>query len=214
YISARLLANSSAWERFDPSFFDDVNNSFSVPLDIGSGVTAAEITGDYTAGIGSSDGINLDIDGSIPNQLASYETNFVGSANYSVASNWTPLNGSPAVSDNVGPVGAQIIVRPDSELTLDLDNIRLFSTEIETGGVLRIPSGTTGVRLGTVTGNGTIVLEDNELLPAGEYTDFFQCDGGALQYSVLLLTACFQAFRKSEKLCSMEAARGPCQITF
>ncbi|MEO9873016.1 MAG: hypothetical protein ABJF63_21205, partial [Ekhidna sp.] len=180
YISARLLSNDVNWDKFAPTLFRGVNQTFEVPL---SSFSASEITGDYTAGVGSSDGVNNDIEGAIPDQLAQYETSFAGTGNYSLASNWNPLSGSPTVTDGVGPVGAQIIVRSGDDLTLNLDNIRLYATEIEAGGILRVPSGTVGVRLGTVTGSGTIVLEDNELLPTGEYTDFFQCDGGALQYS-------------------------------
>lgn len=180
YISARLLSNDVNWDKFAPTLFRGANLSFEIPL---SSFSATEITGDYTAGVGSSDGVNNDIEGAIPDQLAQYETSFVGAGNYSTAINWNPLSGSPAVTDGVGPVGAQIIVRNGDDLTLDLNDIRLYSTEIEAGGILRVPSGRTGVRLGTVTGSGTIVLEDNELLPTGEYTDFFACDGGALQYS-------------------------------
>ncbi|MEP5614175.1 MAG: T9SS type A sorting domain-containing protein, partial [Cyclobacteriaceae bacterium] len=179
FISARLLANGVTWDKFDPTFFLGASQSFEVPL---SNVTSAEITGDYTAGAGSSDGINADIEGAIPDQLAQYETAFVGSGNYSLAANWNTLNG-PNVTDGVGPVGAQIIVRNGDDLTLNLSNIRLYSTEIENGGILRVPTGITGIRLGTVTGSGTIVLEDNELLPTGEYTDFLTCSGGAIQYS-------------------------------
>lgn len=179
FISARLLANGINWDKFAPTLFLGASQSFQVPL---SSFTAAEITGDYTAGAGSSDGINADIEGAIPDQLAQYETTFTGTGNYSEAINWNTING-PDVTDGVGPVGAQIIVRSGDDLTLNLDNIRLYATEIEAGAILRVPAGTTGVRLGTVTGSGTIVLEDNELLPTGEYSSFFQCNGGALQYS-------------------------------
>ncbi|MEP1096565.1 MAG: T9SS type A sorting domain-containing protein [Cyclobacteriaceae bacterium] len=179
FISARLLANDVTWDKFPPTLFLGASQSFEVPL---STATSAEITGDYTAGAGSSDGINADIEAAIPDQLAQYETSFAGAGNYSVAANWNVLNG-PAITDGVGPVGAQIIVRNGDDLTLNLSNIRLYSTEIETGGILRVPTGVTGIRLGNVTGSGTIVLEDNELLPTGEYTDFLTCSGGAIQYS-------------------------------
>ena len=179
FISARLLANDVNWDKFAPTLFLGASQTFQVPLNT---FTANEITGDYTAGAGSSDGVNADIEGAIPNQLAQYETSFAGAGNYSVAANWNTITG-PAVTDGIGPVGAQIIIRSGDDLTLNLDNIRLYATEIEAGAILRVPAGTTGVRLGTVTGSGTIVLEDNELLPTGEYTNFFQCSGGALQYS-------------------------------
>lgn len=180
FISARLLANGVNWDKFAPTLFLGASQSFEVPL---STATSAEITGDYTAGAGSSDGINADIEGAIPDQLAQYESVISGSGNYSTAVNWNPLGGSPAVTDGVGPVGAQVIVSSGDILTVDVSNVRLYSTEIEEGGTLVIPAGTIGVRLGTVSGSGTIQLEDNELLPTGEYTSFLACDGGALQYS-------------------------------
>ncbi len=179
FISARLLSNGVNWDKFPPTLFFGQQQRFDIPISV---ATDAQITGDYTAGAGSSDGINADIEGAIPDQLAQYETNLAGAGNYSAAASWTTLNG-PDVTDGVGPVGAQIIVRNGDDLTLNLSNIRLYSTEIESGGILRIPTGITGVRLGNVSGSGTIVLEDNELLPTGEYTSFLTCSGGALQYS-------------------------------
>lgn len=180
FISGRLLANDVNWDKYDPTLFWGGNETFRIPL---STFTAAEITGDYTAGVGSSDGINNDIEGALPDQIAQYETVLSGTGDYSTAASWNPLNSSPAVTEGVGPVGAQVIVRNGDDLTLDISNIRLYATEIEAGGILRVPTGVTGIRLGTVTGQGTIVLEDTELLPTGEYTDFFACDGGAIQYS-------------------------------
>ena len=180
YISARLLSNDVNWDKFAPTEFKGGNQTFAVPL---SSFSAAEITGDYTAGVGSSDGINNDIEGAIPNELAQYESVISGSGNYSTAINWNPVGGAPPVTNGVGPVGAQVTVMSGDEVTLDISDVRLFSTEIQAGGTLVIPSGVTGVRLGKVTGSGTIVLQDNELLPTGEYTDFLACDGGGLQYS-------------------------------
>ncbi|MFY0599071.1 MAG: hypothetical protein JXR03_05335 [Cyclobacteriaceae bacterium] len=183
FISGRILSNNSTWDKFLPTDFLGASQSFIVPLDQGSGVTFAEITGDYTAGLGSTNGMTNDIEGSLPDELAEYETSFSGSGNYSASANWNPLNGSPTVTDGVGPIGAQVIIRSGDELTLNISNVRLYSTQIEAGGVLRVPSGVTNVRLGNVTGNGTIVLTDTELLPTGEYSSFLACDGGTLQYS-------------------------------
>ncbi len=173
YEPVRLTeSDNGVWDKsLDTSSFDEAGNTFTFPM---SNLSSAEITGEYTAGV----------EDAIPNEVASYETSFVGSGNYSSSANWTKVNiNSPDVTEGVGPVGAEVVIRNGNTLTLDLNDIRLFSTEIEAGGVLVIPSGATGLRLGEVTGTGTIVLEDNELLPAGEYTEFLACDGGAIQYS-------------------------------
>lgn len=179
YIPARLLSNGVTWDKLAPSYFRGANQTFVFPI---SNFTFAEINGDYTAGVGSSDGTNNNIQGAIPDQLAQYETNLVGAGNFSSAANWNVLNG-PAVSNGVGPVGAQIFIRNGDDISLDISNIRLYSTHIENGGIIRVPAGVTGIRLGAVIGNGTIVMQDTELLPTGDYTDFFACDGGAIQYS-------------------------------
>ncbi|MEL6562520.1 MAG: hypothetical protein AAFQ94_30400, partial [Bacteroidota bacterium] len=183
FISGRLLSNGTNWDKFPPTFFDGSTQSFSVPLDIGSGVTFEQITGDYTAGLGSSNGVDNDIEGAIPDELAQYVSNDMGSGNYSDDANWTEVGTSPALTSGIGPVGAQITISNGDVITLDISNIRLFSTNIEEGGTLIVPAGVTNIRLGTVTGSGTIVLTDTELLPVGEFTDFLACDGGALEYN-------------------------------
>lgn len=183
FISGRLLSNGTNWDKFPPTFFDGSTQSFSVPLDIGSGVTFEEITGDYTAGLGSSNGVDNDIEGALPDELAQYVSNVTGSGNYSEDANWTEIGTSPELTSGIGPVGAQITISNGDVITLDISNIRLFSTNIEEGGTLIVPAGVTNVRLGTVTGSGTIVLTDTELLPVGEFSDFLACDGGALEYN-------------------------------
>ncbi len=180
YIPARLLSNDINWDKYAPTFFLGGSETFEIPL---SNATSAEITGDYTAGVGSSDGINNDIEGAIPNTITQYESVISGMGSYSVAANWNPLNGSPAPTNGVGPVGAQITISSGDTLELDISNIRIYATVVEAGGVLYVPTGVNGIRLGIVSGSGTIVLEDNELLPTGEYSDFLTCSGGALQYS-------------------------------
>ncbi len=183
FISARLLSNNSTWDKFPPTFFQGASETFSVPLNVGAGVTFAEITGDYTAGLGSTDGINNDIEGAIPDQLAQFISNFSGAGNYSDDANWIPVAPTPALTSGIGPIGAQITISAGDTVTLDLSNIRLFSTTIEAGGTLFVPSGAVNERLGTVSGTGTIIVNDTELLPTGEYSSFLACDGGAIQYS-------------------------------
>jgi hypothetical protein len=180
YISARLLSNGVNWDKYDPALFWGGTQTFRIPL---NSATSAEITGDYTAGVGSSDGLNNDIEGAIPDEIAQYLSDFGGLGNYNNDPNWNPQGSSPVLSSGIGPVGAAVTIRSGDDVTLNLSNIRLYSTHLESGSVLRVPAGSLGNRLGTVTGTGTIVLTDTELLPTGEYSDFLACDGGILQYS-------------------------------
>jgi hypothetical protein len=180
YISARLLSNGVTWDKFDPTLFLGASRTFRVPF---STATSAEITGDYTAGVGSSDGLNNDIEGAIPDEIAQYLSDFTLAGNYSDDPSWDPQGSSPVLSSGIGPVGAAVTISSGDDVTINLSNVRLYSTHLEPGSILRIPSGSIGNRLGSVTGTGTIVLTDTELMPAGEYSGFLACDGGALQYS-------------------------------
>lgn len=180
YISGRLLSNGVNWDKFDPTLFWGGTRTFRVPF---STATPSEITGDYTAGVGSSDGLNNDIEGAIPDEIAQYLSDFGGLGNYNDDPNWDPQGSSPVLSSGIGPVGAAITISGGDDVTLNLSNVRLYSTHLESGSVLRVPAGSLGNRLGTVTGTGTIVLTDTELLPTGEYSNFLACDGGVLQYS-------------------------------
>ncbi|WP_109830714.1 T9SS type A sorting domain-containing protein [Reichenbachiella versicolor] len=180
YISARLLSNDINWDKFAPTEFLGASTSFRVPL---SNFTSSDITGDYTAGVGSSDGINNDIEGAIPDQLAQYISSYSGAGIYSTDGSWTPVGSSPTLSSGIGPVGAQVTISGGDDVSLNISNIRLYSVHLEEGSILRVPNGTLNNRLGTVTGTGTIIVEDTELLPTGEYSDFFGCSGGTIQYS-------------------------------
>ena len=85
-----------------------------------------------------------------------YESNVTVAGNYSADGNWNPI-GSPALSSGIGPVGAVVRINPGDTVDLDISNIRLYSTEVQEGGVLRIPSGSVGNRLGNVSGTGIIM---------------------------------------------------------
>ncbi len=170
WIAARLYENDVDWDKSTGSV-DAATNQVIFPY---SGVTDAEIAGDYTAG-------HID---AIPDRVPTYETNGTG-GNYTTASIWTPIDGSPAVTDGVGPVGAIIIVKDEDVLNFNQNNIRAYRTTIEAGGVLEV-DGTFGHSLGTVSGAGDIRIISNgvsAVLPAGFYTDFFNCSGGGLEYA-------------------------------
>ncbi len=178
YISARLLSNDTQWDKFAPVDFDEGNNSFNVPL--GSGILSAGITGDYTAGVGNSGGnssaTTTNIEGAIPDEIVEYVS--VATGSYGTDANWSPNPGT-----GIGPVGGRVTISAGDEISLDLNNVRLYETILESGGTLIIESANFGHRLGNVRGTGTIQLDGTGELPAGEYSAFFDCDGGAVDYS-------------------------------
>ncbi|GEM_PF-2241072 len=180
YISARLLSDDITWDKFNPVDFDESTNSFVVPLDQGSGVAASEITGDYTAGVGNSGGNTnanaTNIEGAIPDQIQQYVS--VATGSYGANAVW-----DVGVTEGVGPVGGSVTISAGDVVEIDLNNVRLYETNIEQGGTLVINSAFFGHRLGNVSGNGTIRLQGTGTLPAGEYSAFFDCSGGALDYS-------------------------------
>ena len=171
YIPARLYNNQVFWDKSLPvDNVDEVANTIMFPF---SGVDNNNISGDFTAGVPDA----------IPNQVPEYETAGSGGT-YTAQATWTPLNGSPAVSDGVGPVGAIIYIRTNDLVSFNNNNIRVYETTIEAGGTLEI-NGTTGHRLGEVEGTGTLRLNSNTssvVLPAGFYDSFFSCAGGGLEY--------------------------------
>ncbi len=178
YISARLLSNGTQWDKFAPVDFDEASNKFTVPL--GAGIENAGITGDYTAGVGNSgnntNATSTNIEGAIPDEIVEYISQ--GDASYGDDSNWSPNPGT-----GIGPVGGRITISAGDEVTVDLNGIRLYETIIEEGAILILNGANFGHRLGNVRGQGTIQLQNSGDLPAGEYSEFFDCDGGALEYA-------------------------------
>jgi len=172
YIPVRLFENDANWDKaFDEADFDENNNLITYGF---SNAADATITGDYTAGVGE-DNLGNPINGSIPDQVPTYETAGTG-GNYDDASAW-----ATAIPTG-GPVGAIITVNAGDELTLNTDNTRIYQTVIN--GTLTI-DGTIGHRLGTVTGTGTLRITSNTntiTIPAGFYDDFLACSGGTLEY--------------------------------
>ncbi len=181
YIPAQLFESSTFWNKaFSTTDFDEVTNKIYFTF---SNATDATIAGHYTAGVGVNDS-DAAIKGAIPDQVPEYETAGTGGV-YTATATWTPLNGSPAVVDGEGPIGAIIIVRSGDNVALNNDNVRLYRTEIEAGSVVEV-NGTIGHRLGEVSGSGTLRLASNTTsvtLPAGFYNDFFACSGGGLEYT-------------------------------
>jgi len=172
YIPARIYANDTFWDKsLSPT---DVNTSTNVITFPFSNIDAGNITGDYTAGIPNA----------IPDQVPTYESTGSG-GDYTASGTWTPVGSAPSITEGVGPIGAVIIVKNGDVVNLDQNDIRIYRTVIESGATLEI-NGTINHGLGAVTGTGTLRVVSNTssaVLPAGYYTEFFDCSGGGLEYA-------------------------------
>jgi len=132
-----------------------------------SGVTAASITGKWTAG------------SSAPSTSISYYS--YQSGDWAAATSWTSdpsgtlwINpGVPTGSDNVTILNGRTI-------SINTNNKQVTTLTMNSGGILDIAS-TAGHNFGTVTGQGKIMLSSNSL-PDGTYTSFVASSGGTVEY--------------------------------
>ncbi|MEP4532077.1 MAG: hypothetical protein ABJ004_03250 [Cyclobacteriaceae bacterium] len=167
YIAARLTTEEYQWDKaYAGTAINTINNTMTFPLD-----ESVNFAGEYTAGI---DNAFRDV----PEYRSNGDVTFSSSTNWEVSldggTNW-------GVASTV-PAGARVTVSSGDEVTVDDNNVRLLSTEIESGGRLVIGEGYYGTRLGEVSGTGALVLQ-NEIFPSGNYENFLTCSGGELEYS-------------------------------
>ncbi|MDW7693103.1 T9SS type A sorting domain-containing protein [Flammeovirgaceae bacterium SG7u.111] len=165
YYAARILDVNTSIEKFAPASIDEVNNVITFEF---SSIGEAGISGDYFAGI----------DDAIPDAVTIYTTTKIGVVEDDVYDNPVPGGGAPQ--------GAILVVESGHTLTFDIDDVKLYKTEIKAGAVLEIDA-TQGHRLGILTGNGTLRLKSNTnnvVMPAAYTTDFFSCDNeSTLEYA-------------------------------
>ena len=164
YITARLLGDSTNWNKYDQSSFDISNNRLNFTF---SGVDAAGISGDYIAGVDGSD-----FNGAIPDEVPIYHSAQDG--DWFADSTWEEdISG--------GPKGAIAIVETGDSVYFSSNYLVGYKTIVEENAVL--DAGTTfGHRVGTMEGKGKLRLERGAL-PAGVYDDFFGPNGGIIEFS-------------------------------
>jgi hypothetical protein len=174
YIAARLLLNSTLWNKYDPNSFDEDNNMLVFSF---TGTNDDGISGEYTAGIEDQGGT---CEGAIPDQVPSYVT--VSDGSWTDETIWDTYPTAGGTVPAGGPRGSITIVEHD--VTIPGNYILNYKTKIDSGGVnngiLRVEE-TFGHRLGLVEGRGTLELKKGNL-PAGIYTDFFSESGGTLEF--------------------------------
>lgn len=172
YIAARLLLNTTLWNKFDPASFDEANSQLLFSF---VGTDDNGISGDYTAGVEDQNGT---CEGAIPDEVPIYITKQNGP--WTDANTWDTYPTSGGTVPAGGPRGAVVIIEHEVT-TPPVNYILSYKTIINSTGVIKI--GTTyGHRLGIVEGTGKIQLERGDL-PAGIYDDFFSRSGGTLEFT-------------------------------
>jgi hypothetical protein len=134
-----------------------------------SGVTAASISGNWSAGT------------SAPGSASAISYYSYQSGDWADATSWTTdpsgtlwINpGVPGTLDNVTVLNGRTI-------SINSNTIHVASLTLNAGGILNINS-TTGHNFGTVTGQGKIMLSSNTF-PGGTYTSFIASNGGTIEY--------------------------------
>ncbi|HCT29578.1 MAG TPA: hypothetical protein DIW31_02335 [Bacteroidales bacterium] len=160
YISARLLTPGTSWSKL--TTVDPVLNTFTFNY-----TGTDNVNGEYTAGL----------DPAFPADVPEYTS--IADGIWTDETNWVQTGGSTIYPCPVGgPNG--FIVNINHIITANADYCQAYRTVINSE--LKIVSPYTGHNLGTVTGNGTLLLE-SATFPAGRYTSFLDCSGnGTIEY--------------------------------
>lgn len=159
YLTARLELPGNYWDKHDS--VDVALNQIAFYYD-----NSSNLNGDYTAGDGFI----------IPDEVPTYISNSNG--NWSDNTKWDPVGAAPPCPVG-GPNGFNVIV--DHDITTDANNCLAYSTVIN--GKLKVVTPYFGHDFGTITGEGTLYI-DNVNLPAGDYATFFDCAGNStLEFS-------------------------------
>lgn len=172
YIAARILNNnnpSGAINKYSIDEVDEVTNTITFHF---GGANDDGIAGDYFGGI----------DEAIPDNVATYTTNLSGGTG-NVTEDATYIESLP--TPGTAPSGAILNVSAGDEVIFNVDDVILYKTIINEGGTLIINE-TERHRLGVVTGTGNLKIVSNSsdvAFPAGDFTDFFDCTGGGLEYA-------------------------------
>lgn len=165
YIAAKLLTPGTNWSKSATGAGNDnVDESGHTITFVLAGLN--NLTGEYTAGN----------DLAIPSTVPQYTSNADG--NWSDNTIWTQTGGSSYPCPVGGPNG--FVVTVDHVVTANANYSTAYKTIIN--GKLKLIAPYFGHNLGTVTGNGTLYLE-NPMFPAGRFSTFLDCSSnGTVEY--------------------------------
>nr|WP_321453212.1 PKD domain-containing protein [uncultured Carboxylicivirga sp.] len=168
YLAARLLVPGSSWTKSDG--VDEDNNLISFT------VSGNNLSGEYTAGLETA----------FPDNVPEFTSIING--DWSNPAVWTQTGGDSYTLTGA-PNGFIVVV--DNEIDLDENFAQAYRTTINSTGKLKIDNVSYGHNLGTVSGSGTLYLEQGNL-PEGNYDNFLGCDnsstlefGGADNYGII-----------------------------
>ncbi len=169
YLAARLIVPGTSWSITGGVVPASKTITFNY-------INSLNLCGEYTAGIATA----------FPPNVPTFTSNADGIWNDN--SIWDQTGGTPYVlAPGNGPNGFIVIV--NHEVTANSNNCSAYKTTIN--GKLKIVAPFYGHNLGTVTGNGTLYLE-NGAFPAGLFTTFLDCNnnatieyGGTGTYSII-----------------------------
>ncbi|MHB9140314.1 MAG: beta strand repeat-containing protein [Paludibacter sp.] len=168
YVAAELLSTGTDWSKAATGSTTDNVDETNHTITFNFTAETSTLTGQYTAGI----------DPAIPNTVPQFISNKTGYWNDNNI--WSKTNGSTYDCPAGGPNGFIVTIRPGDVVTTNVSSCSSYQTTIN--GTLRVVSPTINHNLGTVYGNGTLVVESGGL-PAGKYGSFFDCStGGTLEF--------------------------------
>lgn len=168
YIAAALRIPGSSWQKAGPGGSDVTDFVYDGTNEIKFSFSGENnISGEYTAGI----------DPALPNLVPEFIS--VKDGEWSDPTTWVETTSTGYLLTGA-PRGFIMVIHADHTVKTDINYVSSYRTTIN--GRLEVNASTIGHNLGTVSGNGTLYLE-NATLPAGRYTDFFSCSGNStLEY--------------------------------
>jgi hypothetical protein len=162
--------------RYTPTTWDNINN-VSLVDEATNTISFNNVTyieGQFTAAEPSEFGVVL-----------TYYSRENG--NWNTASSWSTAGLGGAAATTIPGSSTPVIIGDSDTIIISNNNTTAPSVELQSTGSLMVSDATTGHDLGTVSGEGTLIVETNDtdatVFPGGTYTGFLGASGGAIEYT-------------------------------